>query len=233
METRAHIQRMAALRSRRWRSFDRTARWLSPISTTPWISDDITASIEDRLAHAANPDDKRKALDEELEATLGAKPHTTHLDGKAVTPEELASAVLGGRQFVEFDLARDGVERWGPSQDPDARPETRVRYVPLDILIDLIRQSLAHGRAVVWGSTDHALLIYGGDYDKEGKPLSYLIKDSFAPYTYRQSAEEVHRILNDVTVSLGDVPPDENRPAAASQAKRSATPASSLRRPSP
>jgi hypothetical protein len=25
-----------------------------------------------------------------------------------------------------------------PSQDPDARPETRVRYVPLDVMIDLV-----------------------------------------------------------------------------------------------
>ncbi len=196
-------------------------------------SDPITESIEDRFAHAASPDDKRKALNEELEANLGAKPHTTHLDGKAVTPEELASAVLGGRRFFEFDLARDGVERWGPSQDPEARPETRVRYVPLDILIDLIHQSLAGGRAVVWGSTDHALLIYGGDYDREGKPLSYLIKDSFAPYTYRRSAEEVHRILNDVTVALDDGAADQNGPAAASQAKRSATPTSLLRGASP
>ena len=196
-------------------------------------SDDITASIEDRFAHAASPDDKRKALDEELKASLGAKPHTTHLDGKAVTPEELASAVLGGRQFFEFDLARDGVERWGPSQDPEARPETRVRYVPLDILIDLIHQSLAGGRAVVWGSTDHALLIYGGDYDKEGKPLSYLIKDSLAPYTYRRSAEEVHRILNDVTVSLDDGPADKDGTAAASQAKRSRPPAQALHLASP
>jgi hypothetical protein len=107
--------------------------------------------------------------------------------------------------------------------------------VPLDIMIDLIHQSLADGRAVVWGSTDHALLIYGGDYDRQGKPLSYLIKDSFAPYTYRRSAEEVHRILNDVTVALDDGS-DKNAPAPANEAKQSSTPAQagpSLRHASP
>ena len=31
--------------------------------------------------------------------------------------------------------------------------------------------------------------------------MSYLIKDSLAPYLYRQDAEAVHRSLNDVTVS--------------------------------
>ena len=48
---------------------------------------------------------------------------------------------------------------------------------------------------------DHALLIYGGDYDKDGTPLSYLIKDSFEPFTYRERAEEIHKILHDVTVA--------------------------------
>ena len=71
-------------------------------------------------------------------------------------------------------------------------------------MIDLIHQSLARGEAVVWGSTDHALLIYGGDYDRDGRPLSYLIKDSLAPFTYRASAEKIHRILHDVTVALPD-----------------------------
>jgi hypothetical protein len=194
-------------------------------------SDEIFSSVEDKLAHSAGPADSPRTVDEELKARLGVKPPTTHLDNKPVTPEQLAKAVLDGHEFVEFDLARDGVERWGPSEDPDARPETRVRYVPLAAMIDLIHQSLADGRAVVWGSTDHALLIYGGDYDKEGKPLSYLIKDSFAPYTYRRSADDVHRILNDVTIALDDG--DENKPAAASQSKQSRPPAQALHRPAP
>jgi hypothetical protein len=196
-------------------------------------SDEIFSSVEDKLARSADAAEERRTVDAELKASLGVKPPTTHLDDKRVSPHELAEAVLDGHEFVEFDLAPDGVERWGPSQDPDARPETRVRYVPLDVMIDLIHQSLADGRAVVWGSSDHALLIYGGDYDKEGKPLSYLIKDSFAPYTYRRSADEVHRVLNDVTVALDDGASDDNGPAAANQAKRSRPPAQALHRASP
>jgi hypothetical protein len=194
-------------------------------------SDEIFSSVEAKLTRSADPADERMTVDEELKANLGVKPPTTHLDDKQVSPRQLAEAVLDGHEFVEFDLAPDGIERWGPSQDPDARPETRVGYVPLDVMIDLIHQSLADGRAVVWGSTDHALLIYGGDYDKEGKPLSYLIKDSFAPYTYRRGADDVHRILNDVTVALDDG--DENRPTAASQAKQSRVPAQAVHRASP
>ena len=165
-------------------------------------SDPIFPSIEQKLARYASASDKEAALDEALRDRLGAKPPITHLGGKTLSPAQLARNVLGDEAWTEFDLSRDGAEEWGPSQDPDARPDTRVRYVKLEVMIDLIHQSLARGEAVVWGSTDHALLIYGGDYDRNGRPLSYLIKDSLAPITYRASAEKIHRILHDVTVSL-------------------------------
>lgn len=162
-------------------------------------SDPIFSSIERRLAKAS---DKQTALSEALRDSLGFTPPMTHLDGKTLRPAELARAVLGDEQWTEFDLSRDGAEGWGPSKDPDARPDTRVRYVKLEAMIDLIHRSLARGESVVWGSTDHALLIYGGDYDGDGKPISYLIKDSLAPFTYRANAEKIHRILHDVTVAL-------------------------------
>ena len=118
-----------------------------------------------------------------------------------MSPADLASAVLGRERWTEYDLSRDGVEGWGPSRDPDARLETRVRYVARETLVDLIHKSLAHGEAVVVGTTDHAMLVYGGDYDRDGRPLSYLVKDSMAPYLYRADAESLHGKLNDVTVA--------------------------------
>ncbi len=60
-------------------------------------------------------------------------------------------------------------------------------------MVDLIHKSLAHGEAVVIGTADHALLVYGADYDGDGKPLSYLVKDSMAPYLYRAEAESLHQ----------------------------------------
>jgi hypothetical protein len=165
-------------------------------------SEPVFSSVEGKLAAYENPADKQKALDDELRANLGAPPKMTHLDGGTISPGQLARGVLDGETWTEFDLSRDGVEGWGPSHDPDARPETRVRYVGLDEMIDLIHRSLARGEAVVWGSVDHALVIYGGDYDASGKPLSYLIKDSLPPYIYRASAETIHAMLNDVTVTM-------------------------------
>ncbi len=164
--------------------------------------DPIFSSIDEKLSRAADPEDKRKVLGAELKASLGETPSVTHLDGETLSPDELAKAVLGERDWVEFDLSRDGSEGLGPSRDPDARPDTWVMYVRLDLMIDLIHRSLASGRAVVAGSVDHSFLIYGADYDREGKPLSYLIKDLLAPFVYRASAEELHRKLTDVTVAL-------------------------------
>jgi hypothetical protein len=165
-------------------------------------SDAVFASIDDRLGRYASPLEKEKALDAELAANLGVTPGVTHLGRIATSPKQMARAFLGDEQWTEFDLSRDGYEGWGPSHDPDALPETRVRYVRLEAMIDLVHRSLRAGEAVVAGSIDHAVLIYGGDYDRDGRPVSYLIKDSLAPYLYRTDAETLHRGLNDVTVAL-------------------------------
>lgn len=161
----------------------------------------LYASIARKLAGATDPKLKHRVLEQELKKRLGAKPPTTHLDGQAVSPQRLAEAVLGHERWIEFDRSRDGVEGWGPSRDPDARPGTRVVYVKPDRMTDLIHRSLARGKAVVAGTADHAFLIYGADYDKSGKPLSYLIKDSLPPFTRRARAEEFAANLNDVTVA--------------------------------
>jgi hypothetical protein len=168
-------------------------------------SDSVFASVKSDLAGFADLEAKDKALESDLGGSLGHLPRTTHLDGKAVTPQQLAQTVLAGRVWVEFDLSHDGFEGWGPSKDPDARPETHVRYAREDLIVDLIHRSLARGEAVVLGSTDdHALLIYGGEYDETGKPISYLIKDSFPPYAHKAPAETIHRELTDITVAVPD-----------------------------
>ncbi len=164
-------------------------------------SDPIFISISRGLARLHGEKAKLQALDESLTADLGAVPVATHLDGKTLASQATADAVLGDDVWGEYDVTKEGSERVAPSDDPDARPGTNVHYVKLSTVVDLIHQSLMRGEAVVWGSTDnHALLIYGGDYNLEGQPISYLIKDSFRPYSYRAPAEAIHRILTDVTV---------------------------------
>ncbi len=173
-------------------------------------SEPVWDNVSKAIAQADGVQDKIVALKTALADDLGVAPRETELDGRELTPKQLANVVLGDNVWTEYDVTPDGPPRIGPSEDPDARPETRVHYVKLATAIDLIHQSLARGEAVVWGSTDnHALLIYGGDYDAEGRPLSYWVKDTFAPYTYQAPAEKIHAELTDVTVATP--PPKEAR----------------------
>ena len=167
----------------------------------------VLRSLRESLAGPGEPEVKDKALDDALTAAFGVTPTTTHLEGRLVSPAALADAALAGHEWTEFDLTRDGVEGWGPSRDPDARGDTRVRYVGLATLVDLIHRSLMHGQSVVTGTEDHAFLIYGADYDRRGKPLDYLIKDSLDPFTYRLAADALNEELNDVTVGSDVVGP--------------------------
>ena len=167
--------------------------FVDPNALVSPVVERVAASDDDPALHAA------------IVETLGPIPAVTRLDGVVLTPAALGKAMLGGETWTEYDLAADGVERIGPSSDPDARPETRVRYVPLSRLVGLIHSSLKRGEAVVWGSTDHALLIFGADYDRDGTPLAYWVKDSEPPYISRTPAEDVHKVLTDVTVSDASV----------------------------
>ncbi len=169
----------------------------------------LLAALTTRIAGDAEPARKEQAIGETLAQTLGAPPPVTHLEGRPVSPAALANAALAGKAWTEYDVSPDGGEGIGPSRDPDARPETRVRYAPLDRLIGLIHASLARGEAVVVGTADHAFLVYGADYDHSGKPVAYLVKDSLAPYLYRLDADDLHGRLNDVTVALDGPPPSQ------------------------
>ncbi|HXT05810.1 MAG TPA: hypothetical protein VN715_02595 [Roseiarcus sp.] len=163
--------------------------------------------VADAISEAPGEADKLAALNSALASQLGATPQTTRLDGRELTPTQLAKAVLGDNVWTEYDVARDGKARVGPSQDPDARPGTQAHYVDLPTAVGLIHKSLARNQAVVWSSSEnHALVIYGADYDAEGRPLAYWVKDSFAPYNYRAPAEKIEAELTDVTVAI---PPRE------------------------
>jgi hypothetical protein len=173
--------------------------------------DPLFVALPGQLPSAALAD-KRKAVDLALTRALGAAPTDTHLDGRGLTAAQSAKAVLGDEQWTEYDVLNGGAPHVGPNTDPDARPGTEAHFAPLPAIIDLIHRSLAHGEAVVWGRTDnHALLIFGGDYDRDGQAVDYWIKDSFAPYVYRADAAAIHKTLTDVTVAV--TPHDDERTA--------------------
>ena len=91
------------------------------IFTTSSIPIRSSRSIPKQLARLRAEKDKERALDVALKTDLGATPAATHLDGKTLAPHALAAAVLGDDVWGEFDVTKDGAERIGPSDDPDAR----------------------------------------------------------------------------------------------------------------
>ena len=188
----------------------------------------LFATLRQALAEPAEPDEKERDLDDELAVTLGTKPPVTHLAGQAVTPDALAREALADKAWTEFDLARDGATGWGPSRDPDARAGSLVRYVALDTLVAIIHASLARGEAVVVGTDDHCVEVYGAEYGRDGNPLSYLVKDSLAPFLYRADAGALHRRLNDVTVALDEAAVSAGAVAASPKGPAAGGPAGSL-----
>jgi hypothetical protein len=86
-----------------------------------------------------------------------------------------------------------------PHPDPDARWESLSWYMPRSEFPGRIRQALNAGFPVVVSIRNHALLVYGADYDSDGWPITYYIKDSYPPYYYLSNAEYLHGIFWEIT----------------------------------
>ncbi len=82
----------------------------------------VLTTLKASLAGPAQPELKHRALDGALTAALGVKPTITHLEGRPLSPLALAHAALEGQAWIEFDLARDGVEGWVPRVTPTRAP---------------------------------------------------------------------------------------------------------------
>ena len=94
---------------------------------------------------------KAREVEDQIGAALGASPATTHLEGRPVSPDALCARRARRRGLDGIRPLARRLKGFGPSRDPDARPETLVRYVGLETLVSLIRQSLKRSEAAVVG----------------------------------------------------------------------------------
>lgn len=115
---------------------------------------------------------------ETLDREIGKLPDTTHLAGESLSPSELAVEVLGDAEWEAYGLSDDNSESYRQHWDPDARRETQAYFVGLTKFQQVIHQSLKEGHALAISLCGHDIEMYGGEWDAQGVPLTYLVKDS-------------------------------------------------------
>lgn len=136
------------------------------------------------------PKQQHNVADSLLPIYFGAEvPETTTYNGEVMSRLEFAHRILPEGQWVTYAPSKDGSEYVAKGLDPDARRNEQTHFVSRDHFIQKIHQSLAKGRPVLYSNSHHVVLIYGADYDKQGKPLSFYMKDSYEQLGYFYKAE--------------------------------------------
>jgi len=83
--------------------------------------------------------------------------------------------------------------------DPDSRWENVSWYMPRSEFPGRIKQALEAGFPVIVSIRNHGVLLYGADYDSNGSPIIYYIKDSYPDYYYLADADYLHEISWEMT----------------------------------
>ncbi len=166
------------------------------------------ASIGQMIDGAGSVTEKIMALYEGLDIILTAPPTLTHIPiehlsrqgpvPEEATPGELASFLLAGDVWQSYTPSETKVG-FHDHPDPDARWETVSWHMPASEFPGRIRQALEAGFPVIVTVRVHTLLVYGADYDSNGSPIAYYIKDSYPDYFYRATANQLHEDFWEMT----------------------------------
>jgi len=167
------------------------------------------ANISDMIDNAGSVTDKIIAMYEGMDIVYTAPPTLAHIPGSPAPGNQNSTKVEAqAGDLARLVLALDAWQSYAPSStksgfhthpDPDARWENMSWYMPRGEFPDRIKQALKAGFPVIVSIQTHSLLIYGADYDSNGAPLTYYIKDSYPPYYYRANAGYVHENFWEMT----------------------------------
>ncbi len=114
--------------------------------------------------------------------------------GEKLSPFELREKLFGGLEFWSYAIS-DKISGWSAHPDPTARPGNQAYFVSRSEIPRIIKNSLDQRAPIGYWFESHVVVIYGAEYDQEGKALKYLIKDSYPPYFYEKDANVVHSII--------------------------------------
>jgi len=124
-----------------------------------------------------------------MDIVYTAPPTLTHIPSSlAVDDPNLTYVEAEAGDLARLVLSRDAWQSYSPSEtkvgfhdhpDPDARWENVSWYMPRSEFPGRIKQALQAGFPVIVSIQNHGVLLHGADYDSNGSPITYYIKDSY------------------------------------------------------
>lgn len=142
------------------------------------------------FAEGTTPEQQKASADSLLPVYFGYTPATTtYFNGYEMSRVHFAQEVMPKGTWVNYAISKDGSEYIGNSLDPDARRGEQTHFIPRAAFIKKINQSLEKSRPILYSNDHHVILIYGADYNKNNKIISFYIKDSYERLGYYYKAE--------------------------------------------
>ncbi len=167
------------------------------------------ANIRYMIYSAESFTDKIIAMYEGMDIVYTAPPTKTHIPSShALGNQNPLSVEAEAGDLARLVLANDVWQSYTPSStkigfhdhpDPDSRWENKSWYMPRSEFPDRIKRALKAGFPVIVSIQSHALLIYGADYDSNGSPIVYYIKDSYPDYYSLADADAIHESFWEMT----------------------------------
>ena len=133
-------------------------------------------------------------------------PDPTYVEAEA---GDLARLVLAGDVWQSYTPSETKVG-FHDHPDPDSRWEIMSWHMPRSDFPGRIKQALEAGFPVIVSIRNHGVLVYGADYDSNGSPVKYYIKDSYDGlhfiggslywgYYYISDADDLHENFWEMT----------------------------------
>ena len=161
----------------------------------PYGDADITRDVD----HASTSDQKIQILYTDLDIVYSRPPNATHFDDTPISREGLAKQFLGNQVWESYAAASSGEEGYRRHPDPDARQEAVSWYMPRSKFAQRIKAALKANYAVEVTIGGHCIMLYGAEYDSNGTPLHYYMKDSYPDYFYTANPAKLHETLIEIS----------------------------------
>jgi len=160
------------------------------------------ADISSLIDNAETVTEKMIAMYEGIGTVYTAPPTVTHIPNSLpaddpsaayleAPPGELAELVLGDYLWESYTPSETETG-YHDHPDADARWENQSWYMPRDEFPGRIKQALQAGFPVLISIRNHSILLYGAEYDENGDPVVYYIKDSYPDYYYLSDANYLY-----------------------------------------